>query len=593
MKTLRLLFVALLAFNFFITSCSKADDFGHDDGIQMGDDDPGDNSGNLEQNFGSTISRDFFGQVVDENGDGLQGATVKIGAQNVATDENGIFFIENASVKERFAYLKVSKQGYVSGGRAVHPTDGTNRVKIMLLTADVTATVSSGTPETVSLGNGTSVNLPGAYIDENGNPYNGTVKVILNYLDPAASSIFDVMPGMLFAEDENGDEAYLETYGMISVELRDLGGNELNIDPNNPAELKFPLDANLMGVAPSTIPLWSFNEDKGYWIEDGTAQLQGNMYVGEVTHFSFWNCDAPFPVVDFCTTVLDNNGNPLSNTVVLISTPTTPYSSTGITDQNGQVCGKVASGVVMTIEVKDLCGNPVFSTSMGPFAAATTYGPIIVPPGSSTSEQVIGNFNECTNVPVTNGYVILEYGGSTFFENVTSGTFNVNLISCPASNVFTVEAVDTSNLQSSGIVNYTFTSPVTNLGTITACNAVTEYIEYTIAGNPQKVFVSNINVEQYGTGFSVYSQVGGDFFYLGSSDATLGTYTHGYAGPMEMNLQEVLDIDTGLPVNITFQLNAYGPVGGYVDLTFSGTYTDYSTNTLETVSGSLHVIRDF
>lgn len=30
-----------------------------------------------------------------------------------------------------------------------------------------------------------------------------------------------------------GDEVYLETFEMISVELRDSSGNELNIDPNN------------------------------------------------------------------------------------------------------------------------------------------------------------------------------------------------------------------------------------------------------------------------------------------------------------------------------------------------------------------------
>ncbi|SNS01325.1 Ig-like domain-containing protein [Dokdonia pacifica] len=604
MKTLRILTMIMIAFTLVFTSCERDDNFTDDnsdtpdDTVIIDDNNDPTDTGNLDQFFGSAVNRDFFGQVVDENNNAIQGALVKVGALTVFTDDNGIFSAENASVNEQFAYLRVTASGYVTSGRALRPSDGINRVKIMLLSADVTATVNSGSPETVQLGNGTSVALPGAYIDENGNAYSGAVDVILDYLDPASADLDAVMPGMLYAEDAAGDEAYLETFGMISVELRDTSGNELNIDPNNPAELRFPLDPALQGVAPATIPLWSFNDELGYWIEDGEAVLQGNEYVGQVSHFSFWNCDAPFPVVDFCTTVLDDNGNALANTTVTITSPNTPYPRSGVTDQNGQVCGKVPSGLTMTIEVVDLCGNPVFSDVIGPFAGPTTYGPISVNPGSSTSQQVIGNFNDCSNNPITNGYVVLEYGGSVFYEPVTAGTFDINLISCPASNTFTLEAIDIVNQQSSGIINYTFTPPTTTLGTITSCNAVSEYIEWEAEG-VQRFLTSPINTYDNGNNFSVNASNGNEFFYISSSDTAVGTYTWGNGqqappGSFEMEMYEVLsqiDIDYNAPINITFQLNAFGAVGDYIDITFSGTYSDNSAM-IQPISGSLHVIRD-
>ena len=604
MKTLRILTMIIIAFTLVFTSCERDDNFTDDnsdtpdDTVIIDDNNDPTDTGNLDQFFGSAVNRDFFGQVVDENNNAIQGALVKVGALTVFTDDNGIFSAENASVNEQFAYLRVTASGYVTSGRALRPSDGINRVKIMLLSADVTATVNSGSPETVQLGNGTSVALPGAYIDENGNAYSGAVDVILDYLDPASADLDAVMPGMLYAEDAAGDEAYLETFGMISVELRDTSGNELNIDPNNPAELRFPLDPALQGVAPATIPLWSFNDELGYWIEDGQAVLQGNEYVGQVSHFSFWNCDAPFPVVDFCTTVLDDNGNALANTTVTITSPNTPYPRSGVTDQNGQVCGKVPSGLTMTIEVVDLCGNPVFSDVIGPFAGPTTYGPISVNPGSSTSQQVIGNFNDCSNNPITNGYVVLEYGGSLFYEPVTAGTFDINLISCPASNTFTLEAIDIVNQQSSGVINYTFTPPTTTLGTITSCNAVSEYIEWELEG-VQHFLTSPINTFDNGNNFSINASNGNDFFFISSSDTTVGTYTWGNGqqappGSFEMEIFEALaqaDIDYNAPINITFQLNAFGAVGDYIDITFSGTYSDTS-GVIQPVSGSMHVLRD-
>lgn len=600
MKTLKFFTVLFIAFAFFTTSCQRNDDFMPEDsqvdtGDQVGNDDDTDTSfGNLDQYFGSQINRDFFGQVVNENNVGISGATVKVGAATTLTDDNGIFSLVNAQVHEKFGYLRITAPGYVTSGRAVRPTDGTNKIKMMLLSADITATVNSGAVETVNLPNGTSVTLAGDYIDANGNPYSGPVAVILDYLDPASEDLDAVMPGMLYAEDAAGDERYLQTYGMISVELRDPSGNELNIDPMAPAELRFPLDANLLGVAPATIPLWSFDDTLGYWIEDGQATLQGNEYVGMVSHFSFWNCDAPFPVVDFCTTVTDASGVLIANATVAITYPGNPYPRMGVTDASGQVCGKIPQGEVLTITVKDLCGNSISTSTAGPFASAVTHGPIVVSSPSVTTQQVVGLFNDCSNLPVTNGYVIVTYAGDTFYDTVTAGSYTINLLSCPSSNDFTVEGVDLGNVQTSGIVNYMFTPPVTNLSTLTACSSVTEYIEFTVAGSTQKIFITDINAGDNGgsPGFYISAQTVSDYFYLSGNTTTPGVYPWAPPGLPGFIFEANIDLDYNLTNTISFQVNAYGPIGDYIDLTFNGSYTDTSGNP-QSITGSVHVLRDF
>jgi hypothetical protein len=46
----------------------------------------------------------------------------------------------------------------------------------------------------------------------------------------------------------------------------------------------------------------------------------------------------------------------------------------------------------------------------------------------------------------------------------------------------------------------------------------------------------------------------------------------------------------GNPNTVQFVISQLGSVGGYVDLTFNGTYTNSTGN--HTLSGTIHVLRD-
>ena len=93
-----------------------------------------------------------------------------------------------------------------------------------------------------------------------------------------------------------------------------------------------------------------------------------------------------------------------------------------------------------------------------------------------------------SNNPVTDGYVQLTYGNQTFTDVVTDGTFEIDLLRCSEDNTFTIKGSDYVNLQTTDSISYTFTTPLTNIGTISACNTITEFIQYTI-DDEETVFI--------------------------------------------------------------------------------------------------------
>lgn len=596
-------FILIILFSLLtITSCQK------DDG----------NSGGEQQEiipdtfseyFGNQISRNFLGNVIDINKNPIEGVTITIGNETAVTDSNGVFIINDADVNERFGYIKAEKAGYIHGSRSVVPANGINKVTIMLLEATVVGTVNSGDSDIVSMANGSSVSFDGNFVKEDGSTYSGSVNVIMHHLDPADTDMPLQMPGMLYAQNEDGAERMLQTLGMLAVELRGSGGEELNLAEGSISEIKMPVNASLMGIAPATIPLWYFDEAKGYWIEEGEATLQGNMYVGNVSHFSFWNCDIPAEAITLCVTATNEDNTPLNNLWVTITSATFGTRS-GYTNENGEVCGYVPSGETLELNIYsyDFCGNTaLYTETIGAFNS-DSYMSVIVPDNSDIIEEtVIGTFNTCSGDPVTDGYVQLKYGGHSFTDTVTNGEFEINLLRCEDDDTFIIKGSDYVNLQSTDSISYTFTTPITNIGSIGACNTITEFIQYTIDDN-ETVYIldgfqtwyseasdavngPSISISGFGEGTG-----NNTCFYMfgvldiNSFEGSYDSYEWNNPNDTGFNIQECLSVSE-TNNNIIYNLTSIGAVGEYIDINFSGSYEDYN-NQPHTINGVVHVLRD-
>ncbi len=548
--------------------------------------------------LGRDLTTKISGIVTDLRGKPLQMVEVKVGGQVVLTDINGVFRVEKATVKEKLAFVKASKAGFMSASRSLVPTSGTNIVYISMIPNTPIATFASGSQQTVNLKNGTSLVFPGGFKDENGNSYTGNVSVSAYHLEKSNPNISSLMPGMLFAQTTNNEARALETYGMMNVELQGSSGQKLQ--PTGAVTMKMKIDASQTSSAPSTIKLWHFDDVKGYWVEEGSATRVGNEYVGNVTHFSWWNCDAPFPQIILTVKLETSNGIPISGINVGIKRVGQNYPAMGVTDTNGMVSGIVPANEPLTLEVYPQgCNTSIYTQAIGPFSANTTLPTIVLNPSSNVA-VITGNLVNCSNAAVTNGYVILKNNGALSLQNVTNGAFSFPTIFCTPSVTFSVEGYDATANQIAPLVNYTMSSNSTiNLGNIVACTAVTEYISYTVTGQATQTIISNINADITSTNIRISGGVNTPFINISLDATATGTYNASLTSKnfFEGTLGFSNTLSSGmLPTNpVVFTLTTYPAVGGYIDINFSGDYYTYAgsnTPTLKSVQGTVHVIRD-
>ncbi len=578
-KIFLLLFVLVSAVAFH--GCSENDD-----------NNPNPHNGNFSDNFGSSVSRDFIGRVTDESGAAIQNATIKIGTSTAMTDENGMFLINDANVYERFAYVTATKAGFMDGSRSIVPVSGRNHIDIMLVSSTPVGVVTAGETGTVTMPSGTKVVFDGGFKDESGNSYSGDVSVSMYHLMPSNANLSKLMPGMLYAEDDNGEEAILQTWGMLNVELRGSAGQKLQIADGHSAEITMMIDDSQLASAPSTIPLWHFDSDAGYWIQDGAAVRQGNKYVGSVSHFSWWNCDAYQSVVQMTVTVNDQNGNPIANAGVGLTAGTmTSYIQS--TSDNGQVSGVVPANQAMTLAIYDACGNSVYTANIGPFSTDTVLPPITVTTSMAETTTIDGTLMQCDNSPVTNGYIILNYGTNQSYASVSDGNFSFHVLVCNSSSGFTLEGFDYDNLQTTTPISFTFATPSTNVGNILTCTAAGEFVTWQLDGGATSTIIGNINagIGSQGTtnGFYIsgYTPTQNGLYIMGGSTVP-GVYTT--ADQFMLENSQIGAIGTSTVNDIVFTLSNYGAIGEYIDITFSGSYTN-ATGT-HTINGIAHVIRD-
>jgi hypothetical protein len=108
----------------------------------------------FDLNFGNEVSKNFTGRIVDESNNPLANVAITVGNKSANTDINGVFIINNATVHEKFAFIKAKKVGYLDGSRSLVPTTGMNYARITLLSGTIIGTVNSGVTGSISLGNG-------------------------------------------------------------------------------------------------------------------------------------------------------------------------------------------------------------------------------------------------------------------------------------------------------------------------------------------------------------------------------------------------------------------------------------------------------
>ena len=372
------------------------------------------------------ITSSVVGYVIDENNEPVSGAQVKIYSASTTTNEFGIFVFKNVKMDKQGTFVQVIKEGYFFGSDKLYPNSAaTSHSYIKLITDKQDKSFESTVGGIISLTGGGTIDFPANAISgSNGEDYNGTVKLTAQFIDPTSSHIGDIMPGALIGIDFAGSTVALGTAGMFAVEMKGSDGSKLNLKKGMKASFTIPAKTN---AKPSSIATWSFDELSGYWKEEGVAKLIGGEYHGEVTHFSFWNCDAPFPVINVCGKVLDQNGNPLNSAqikVEVVSDINSLYTAFGYTDDNGIFCGLMPKNQLLKITASQLgCNTNGVEVTAGPFDNNVILDDIVINTGSNPlTANILCNGNQ-----ISNSILVLKQGTTTVIISGTGNTLDLNL----------------------------------------------------------------------------------------------------------------------------------------------------------------------
>jgi hypothetical protein len=384
---------------------------------------------------GTFTRASLTGVVHSSNGGVLKDATVTNGTQTTTTDANGVFSFDKVNMVKGRAVLKITKTGYIDIVRTTTDADGEFLDIVMISEqsgSTTSQTFSSGTTATMNVydqaGSGTAmkVELPAGYKNAStGETYTGQVNANMVYLDPDSKDFSASMPGGdLAAVRLDGSEAQLVSYGMVKVELTGKNGEKLQLADGDEATVTFSIPTTLAGNTPAIIPLWSFNETTGLWEEEGEATLQGDVYIGKVKHFSWWNLDYPYSRAELKVTVKDTKGKVLPYVTVDVDGQRTLCTKT-----DGTATCYVPSSTQMTVTVHpEAYGNysPQVKETVDPLEAGTVKELTITLPAMRTISGKATN--KSSNNKIVSVYI--EYDNQ-YTEKVISDIFGKYNIVAP------------------------------------------------------------------------------------------------------------------------------------------------------------------
>jgi hypothetical protein len=546
-----------------------------------------------------TSSTYLCGTVIDRDGDFVLGAEVRFGTLTETTNEFGYFAFGNVAASER-CYVSVNRAGYFETGLGVFADfNGITNMKIVMTDNLPDLNFNAATGGTANLVSGASVVFPaGGIVYEDGTPYNGSVSASVEYLNPDDPNFAQIIPGGdLSGVETDGDQVALLSYGMLLVNLTDAVGNDLNLAPEALATLNFPVPNSMTTGAPATMPAWHFNEETGFWEEEGTLTLNGGMYTGTVSHFSSWNADVPFDRAEVTGLVTDCNGDPLSGALVRVGQG---FATTGT---NGVYHRFVPTGIAFDVYVD--MPSVVLSSNVAQVPALSNGQLYEVETLQSQCPAFVSGTITCNTGSLT-AFVAVSWSGGYANVPVSAGSFSIPVPSDGTTGELNAIGANTGIIET---VNITFPNQGganVNAGSFELCgNGPTGDfgISMTLNGGGFNNYNFDISTTPQ-FAFGSYSIPDG-FMQVYSSNAIADFVTLSYPGtsPGSWDLENDPDAVAGFSINGdlwfaqsgTITVTQSGNVGQPISGTFSGTVSHFDGIdfiSAQMTNGTFYVIRN-
>jgi len=381
------------------------------------------------------------GLVLNEEEIVMENAQVFLGDKEVLTDENGFFQIATFLLKDG-APIKVKREGYFDAHGTIIPhADAITKVNILLTAIPASQNYESGRIIAFGTDSGNATFPKDAFQLTDGSPYNGMVTIIGHSSDPTSEEFNKTHPGVMQTKVDNTTKL-LHPFTFMRIELNSDMGQPLAI--NKEVELKMDIPESLLSVAPEEIPLWYLDTEMGLWVEDGTAYLEGNQYVGKVSHFTDWICGFAFDYYTM-TGSITQDGTPFPFADIGIKYGRARFSFRS--NENGDYAIPIITYdrqfnisdffAQYSLDVRSSCEKVMYEEIDLPRPEADFSKNLAVT--SSDAFSVSGNlFCNSPDQVANNAYLLIQFEESSFEEIVTpdeNGAFNFVVTDCGLSNI--------------------------------------------------------------------------------------------------------------------------------------------------------------
>ncbi len=307
-------------------------------------------------------------QVFDSStGDSLSSVNATVIGTNISgtTTAEGKVFLNKMPTGT--STIKLSKDGYVDQIITVPLSDKQqlSGVNVQLVPYQNAGQLSPDVGGMVTLADSTAqVKLSGnSLVRVDGQAIQGKVSVNFGIINTAQD--IKTLPGD-YTTISNDVRQQLESYGAISIDLRDESGALLKLADNASIDIQIPVMTK--GTAPQTAPLYYFDQTLGYWVLDPEHALtlhtdsDGHAYYsGTTTTLAPLSAGSPYTTVAVKGCITDELGNRINNSSIFLEGKDYSGYSVAYSDANGDfsIPAKISSTVIVGAQVNNSKSNSV------------------------------------------------------------------------------------------------------------------------------------------------------------------------------------------------------------------------------------------
>ena len=293
---------------------------------------------------------------MDEDGDPVSNVRVEIEGSSTFTNAQGDFSIQSVMLSPEGAFVKASQTGLISTGTRIYPSSSLIANTLIVMPKDITYfTFESAQSATYLSPDDIEISFQANSITKDGNPYNGEVALSIVYQNISEIPSEEIaLKASEIDTESDGERSLLNAQSIVEIQLKDPNGELLNIDPSMPASAKIPMSDQRNG---NSINQYTFDFDKGLWVDEGPVTINNNVAIVYFSHFSWDGYGLPADAITLNLSFNPVNGEAVEGDHFLITNNEIEYLVFGNIDYNESFCVPVPANSDININVYGFCGR--------------------------------------------------------------------------------------------------------------------------------------------------------------------------------------------------------------------------------------------